>query len=115
PLRLRARTAEHPGRHRLAGPPAGTRRRMSEPLVVQLARFAAAEPDPALREAIERNVSERVLDTIGVALAARDAAASADPVAYVVEAWGGAPQASLFGRSLRLPAAAAALHNGTLA
>ncbi len=87
----------------------------SDPLVVQLARFAAAEPDPALREAIERNVSERVLDTIGVALAARDSAAAADPVATVVEAWGGAPQASLFGRSLRLPAAAAALHNGTLA
>jgi 2-methylcitrate dehydratase PrpD len=85
-----------------------------DPLLIQLARFAAAELDPASTEAIERNVSERVLDTIGVALAARDAAA-ADPVAQVVEAWGGAPQASLFGRSVRLPAAAAALHNGTLA
>lgn len=85
-----------------------------EPLLIQLARFAAAELDPASAETIERNVSERVLDTIGVALAARDAAA-ADPVAQVVEAWGGAPQASLFGRSLRLPAATAALYNGTLA
>ncbi len=81
-------------------------------LVVALGHFAASvEPN---QDIIER-AKQRVLDLVGVALAARhDPAVAA--VNELVNEWGGTAQASVWSASgQRVPAASAALVNGTMA
>ncbi len=66
-----------------------------------------------MSDAMRRESSRRVLDVIGNSLAARDLPA-AEVVKKIVEAWGGSPDALAIG-SIKMPAASAALLNGTLA
>lgn len=80
-------------------------------LVQQLARFAR---DVDVPEEVRASVRRRVLDIIGISLAAR-ALDTSDAVIDVARAQGGAPQATAIGVTERLPAANAALVNGTLA
>jgi len=79
--------------------------------VQQLAAFAARAPED---EAVRVDVVRRVRDVLGICLAARGED-SHQAIREVVLGWGGAPAATLVGEAERLPAAAAALHNGTLA
>src|SRR5690606_25849954 len=112
-VRLRRRPAEAGRRHRLAHPPAGDRRGavMDRTIAEALGEFAAkaAVPDP-----VAHSVAQRVLDILGIAVAATQLETSA-AVADYARAQGGAPQATAVGIPERLPAALAALVNGTLA
>jgi 2-methylcitrate dehydratase PrpD len=87
----------------------------SSPTVVQqLAALAASVRRDGLPDALRQDVARRVLDLVGNSLAAgRESSASA--VVAVVSGWGGPPDATAIGTGLRVPSAAAALVNGTLA
>jgi 2-methylcitrate dehydratase PrpD len=88
---------------------------VSEATVVQrLARLADETRAKGLRPELRDDVARRVLDVIGNSLAAggEDAASA---VTAVVRGWGGPPDATAFGSGLRVPPAAAAFVNGTLA
>ncbi|HWI33959.1 MAG TPA: MmgE/PrpD family protein, partial [Lapillicoccus sp.] len=87
----------------------------SSPTVVQqLAALAASVRRDGLPDALREDVARRVLDLVGNSLAAgRESSASA--VVAVVRGWGGPPDATAIGTGLRVPSAAAALVNGTLA
>lgn len=87
---------------------------MSATISAQLARFAADTDLEAMPAAVIGSVERRYLDTLGICLAA-SAEGLADGVGQVVEASGGAAEATLVGRHGRFPAAQAALYNGTLA
>lgn len=87
---------------------------MSPTLVERLAGFAAASDPARLPGAVEASVRMRILDTIGIELAA-SAAGLADGVVDLVETTGGRPEASVIGTQSRYPAAQAALVGGTLA
>ncbi|MDP9266144.1 MAG: MmgE/PrpD family protein [Chloroflexota bacterium] len=63
---------------------------------------------------VVESVKMRVLDTLGIALAA-SSRGLADGVRELVAEDGGAPRASVVGSALRVPAAQAAFVNGTLA
>ncbi|MEV4415803.1 MmgE/PrpD family protein [Catellatospora sp. NPDC049609] len=82
----------------------------SENAVRTLAAFAA----DCRTAAIPNGVPGRVLDILGLALAAQD-----DPAVTAVLAsvrrWGGTPEATVIGAGDRLPAPAAALVNGVMA
>ena len=78
------------------------------------AEFAAGLGYDELPPQVAASVKERVLDTLGIALAA-SALETSDAVRAVATAWGGSPQAAAIGVAQRLPAHAAALVNGTLA
>ncbi|MET7423487.1 MmgE/PrpD family protein [Dactylosporangium sp. NPDC005555] len=85
--------------------------------VERLAEFAVACRDEPLPGAVVADVPARVLDILGLALAAHgDPDADAAPaVLRSVRRWGGTPEATVIGTGERLPAPAAALVNGTLA
>jgi len=85
------------------------------PTVVQrLAGLAADVRRDGLPDALREDVARRVLDLVGNSLAAgRESSAVA--VTAVVRGWGGPPDATAIGTGLRVPSAAAALVNGTLA
>jgi 2-methylcitrate dehydratase PrpD len=87
---------------------------MTESPTQQIARFAArqlrTELDPEVSAATRRSI----VDTLGVSIAAANESA-VKVVASTVVARGGVPEASVFGFSERLPAASAALVNGTMA
>lgn len=87
----------------------------SSPTVVQqLATLAASVRRDGLPGELRDDVARRVLDVVGNSLAAeRETSASA--VVSVVRGWGGSPDATAIGMDLRVPSAAAALVNGTLA
>ena len=88
---------------------------MSAPTVVQrLARLAATTREQGLPDGLRDDVARRVLDLLGNSLAATGEA-SATAVTAVVRGWGGPQDATAVGTGLRVPAAAAALVNGTLA
>jgi 2-methylcitrate dehydratase PrpD len=88
---------------------------MSEPTVVQrLADLAVRTRADGLPEGLREDVARRVLDLLGNSLAATDQV-SASAVTAVVRGWGGPPDATAIGTGMRVPAAAAALVNGTLA
>lgn len=88
---------------------------MSAPTVVQrLAGLAADTRARGLPPDLREDVARRVLDFIGNSLAAHEEV-SASAVTAVVRGWGGPEDATAIGTGLRVPAAAAALVNGTLA
>ena len=88
---------------------------MTEPTVVQrLADLAVRTRADGLPDGLRDDVARRVLDLLGNSLAATDQV-SASAVTAVVRGWGGPPDATAIGTGLRVPAAAAALVNGTLA
>ncbi|MEM7049257.1 MAG: MmgE/PrpD family protein [Acidobacteriota bacterium] len=88
---------------------------MSSPtLAQQLAEMVAGVSAEALPAAVESSLRERILDTVGLCLAARPLPTS--PMAHAVaQQWGGSPEARLIGWPERLPPAAAAFVNGVLA
>ncbi|HEX5496792.1 MAG TPA: MmgE/PrpD family protein [Mycobacteriales bacterium] len=87
---------------------------MTEALAVQLADFAAAARFDRLPDDVRRSVVDRVLDSVGVSLAALGLDTSRAAVA-LVRSRGGAGQATVLGTGDRLPAASAAFANGVLA
>ncbi|GAA1598057.1 MmgE/PrpD family protein [Kribbella sancticallisti] len=87
---------------------------MSATIVQRLARLAADVRAEGLPAELRVDVARRVLDVLGNSLAATSQP-SARAVSGVVGAWGGAEQATAIGTGLKVPAAAAALVNGTLA
>jgi 2-methylcitrate dehydratase PrpD len=87
---------------------------MPDFLAGTLSSFATATRSNGLDDAIAEDAKERVLDTLGNALAAR----SEEPGAIalkVVDEMGGTPQSTIIGAGRSAPAANAALVNGTLA
>lgn len=87
---------------------------MSATIVQQLAQLAASVRRDGLPAELREDVARRVLDVLGNSLAATSQP-SARAVTAVVKAWGGSGQATAIGAGLKVPAAAAALVNGTLA
>lgn len=88
---------------------------MTAPTVVQrLAGLAADTRAGGLPPGLREDVARRVLDFIGNCLAAHEEV-SASAVTAVVRGWGGPEDATAIGTGMRVPAAAAALVNGTLA
>ncbi|MFF0467450.1 MmgE/PrpD family protein [Micromonospora zamorensis] len=86
-------------------------------LSARLARFAVDCRDHGVPDAVRADIPGRVLDILGLALAAHadpgaDAAAAA---LRSVRRWGGIGEATVIGSGDRLPAPAAALVNGVLA
>ena len=83
-------------------------------VVPRLAVLAADTRASGLPEGLREDVARRVLDLLGNSLAATGEV-SASAVTAVVRGWGGPEDATAIGTGLRVPAAAAALVNGTLA
>lgn len=82
--------------------------------VQRLGEFAASCRDSGIPEHVERDVRQRVADTLGVSIAAQRLGTSQAAVRYVVEQ-GGTPQSTVLGQATRVPAAQAAFANGVLA
>ena len=81
-------------------------------MTLALAREAAARDYAALSEESRQLARQCVLDYIGVTLAgARDNVSNA--VLAEMQEQGGTPEATVFGRGVKLPALSAALVNGT--
>jgi 2-methylcitrate dehydratase PrpD len=80
----------------------------------EVSRFAAGVRDGEVEDSILQDARRRVMDIIGIALAA-SGMEPARVVRAVVESWGGEGQASIIGSDDRCPAASVALVNGTLA
>lgn len=87
---------------------------MSRTLLEEFASFAAGIRYADLPEAVTRSIRERVMDTAGLCLASSRLETSA-MARRVALAWGGPPEAGVYGFGDRLPAAGAAFVNGTLA
>jgi 2-methylcitrate dehydratase PrpD len=87
---------------------------MTTALAVQLAEFAAGVRFDQLPSDVRGSVVERVLDSVGVSLAASTLDTSLAAVEFV-RSRGGTPQANLIGHGDRLPAASAAFANGVFA
>ncbi|MFN8534303.1 MAG: MmgE/PrpD family protein [Dehalococcoidia bacterium] len=85
-----------------------------ETLSQQLAQFAENVSFHSLPPEVVKSVKERMLDTVGICLAATEEGL-ADGVAALAESWGGREEAGIVGRAGRCPAPAAAQVNGTLA
>jgi 2-methylcitrate dehydratase PrpD len=83
-------------------------------LVQQLASFAVSQRYENLPVEVRDGVPGRMLDVLGIAAAALDLDTSRAVVDYVGET-GGSAQATAIGLPYRVPAAQAALVNGTLA
>ena len=78
-----------------------------------LGECAFSVTQKGMSDEMRREASRRVLDVVGNSIAARDIPA-AQIVKKIVLSWGGAPDALAIGSS-KMPAASAALLNGTLA
>lgn len=85
-----------------------------QPLVRRLGAFAAAQHLGTLPDAVVISVRQRVLDILGIALAATRLPTSGAAIAVIAEQ-AGAPQARAIGLADPVPAAGAAFVNGTLA
>lgn len=83
-------------------------------IVEQLAAFGVAQRDGGMAEPLVTDMTRRIRDIVGLALAAAGTG-PAGAVAEVLRGWGGPPDAGVPGWSLRAPAAQAALACGTLA
>lgn len=80
----------------------------------ELAAFAAAVDRDRLPRPVVESFVHRVLDTVGICVAA-SALDTSDMVRHVASAWGGPGEARIIGSADRLPAAAAGFVNGVLA
>lgn len=80
----------------------------------EIAAFAVATIAEGSPEIVRTNVQQRVLDVLGLQLAAVDLATSRQAIEFV-RAQGGNPQASFVGSPEKVPAAWAAFINGVLA
>jgi 2-methylcitrate dehydratase PrpD len=87
---------------------------MADSLSLALARFSAETTFDRLPPEVVHSVKLRVLDTLGICLAA-SVQGLGDGVAELVRHWGGREEAGLVARPGRYPAPQAALLNGTLA
>jgi Uncharacterized protein involved in propionate catabolism len=88
---------------------------MAEPTLGQvLAEFAVTSYRDGVPDRVRASVRQRVLDTVGIAVAASGLDTSRAVLGYVAEQ-GGRPQAHAVGVPTLLPAPMAALANGTLA
>ena len=88
---------------------------MAEPtLAQQLASFASDVARDGAPEDVSRSVIQRVIDVLGLAVAAQALPTSQAAMAYAEEI-GGRPQAHAVGVATALPAPAAAFVNGVLA
>jgi 2-methylcitrate dehydratase PrpD len=87
---------------------------VSPTLSRRLADFAVACRDGHLPDEIVADVRRRVVDILGICVAARRLDTSAAVISLVTDT-GGAPQASVVGEKIRVPAAQAAFANGVLA
>lgn len=87
---------------------------MTDALAVQLAKFAAAARFEQLPDDVQRSVVDRVLDSVGVSLAALQLETSRAAI-EVVRSRAGTEQATVLGTGDRLPASSAAFANGVLA
>ena len=85
---------------------------MPEGLVVRLGHFGTALRDAGVTDAVAANVHDRILDVLGVGLAARGEDAGKATLG-LVRSQGGIAESTVWGEQDRLPAAAAALVNGT--
>ena len=85
---------------------------MPEGLVVSLGHFAASLRGTELADDVAANARNRILDVLGVALAARGEDAGRATLG-LVRSQGGVEESTVWGEADRLPAAAAALVNGT--
>ena len=83
-------------------------------LVRQLAEFMDSTTFDRLPDPVTNSTCQRVLDTLGICLAASDLDTS-EAVRRFVQEQGGAPQSSAIGLPGLVPASLAALVNGTLA
>jgi len=83
-------------------------------LAEQVARFALDHPYEALPQEVSQSVKMRVLDILGICLAASELPTSVAMREHA-RSQGGAPEAHAVGVSGRVPAPLAALVNGTLA
>lgn len=88
---------------------------MSTPtLLNRLATFVADVAPGALPAVVRTSLRHRVLDTVGLCLAAGPLATS-DQARSVARGWGGPPTARVIGQAERLPPTGAAFVNGVLA
>ena len=88
---------------------------MAEPtLVQQLARVAATARDDGIPDAVAASVRQRILDIIGICIAAAPLDTSQAALGYVADQ-GGRPQATAITLPDRVPATQAAFANGVLA
>jgi len=87
---------------------------MADTLVFALGRFAADVRSNGIPDDVMLDATERVIDTLGNALAAADEE-PASIALNITSEMGGTEQATTIGHGLRLPASNAALVNGTLA
>ncbi len=83
-------------------------------LLQEVSRFAVRVRDDKVDSDILQDAQRRVTDILGISLAA-SGLEPARVVGEVVDAWGGAGQASAVGRAKKYPTASAGLFNGTLA
>lgn len=86
----------------------------TDPLAVQLGRFAHEQAQSGLPEDLVPEVIDRIVDLVGVALGALGDPTT-EAVARTVEGWGSRGNATAFGSGTALPAPQAALVNGALA
>jgi 2-methylcitrate dehydratase PrpD len=87
---------------------------MTPTLLQQLSQFAAAVTYESLPSEVIASIKERVLDTVGLCLAAAPLETSAMAV-KLAQSWGTNPEATTIGFAHRLPAVSAAFVNGVLA
>lgn len=83
-------------------------------LAERLGAFASELTLDSLPETVVASIKDRVMDTLGICVAARSVDAAVAARAVVAE-WGGRGDATLIGETARRPTASAALFNGTCA
>ncbi|MCA8036110.1 MmgE/PrpD family protein [Burkholderia arboris] len=98
----------------LSAPAVAARPANPDGIVGVLGRFASAVRVDGLDRTLRVEAAARVLDLVGNSLIAHDEPV-AQSVLQVARRWGGHGRASVIGAADRLPAASAALVNGTLA
>lgn len=83
-------------------------------IMQRLAEFCASVTYQSLPEAVTKSVKDRVMDTVGICLAAVQVDTSR-MAAELAAGWGGAREATAIGFAIELPASSAAFVNGVLA
>ncbi|KWK18852.1 2-methylcitrate dehydratase [Burkholderia stagnalis] len=114
PDTISAPSAARAERPAAARPGAGDAALPPDGIVAALGRFAAAARADGLSRTLRTEAAARVLDVVGNSLIAHGEPV-AQSVLQVARRWAGSGRASVIGAPDRLPAASAALVNGTLA